>query len=117
MFVDGYEFKAYNAMGLKKFTDQDKDLVKDVKLSAPDLGSFGAWWNYIKNAGTLAPIEKGSKGVPEGVLRLGATFVVNRNDVVYQWNDRVPGDHPDLNQVLRAAQKAAQQQSIFRLPW
>lgn len=44
---------------------------------------------------------------PEGVRQVGGTFVVNGNDVVYQWNDRVPGDHPNIDVVMAVAQEAA----------
>ena len=55
--------------------------------------------------------------IPEGVLRLGGTFVVSGNDIVYRWNDTVPGDHPDINNVLNIAQEASNQKSnIFSLP-
>lgn len=108
MLVDGYELSAYNAMGLKKFTDQDKEVVQRVKLTAPDLGGLGQWFSYLSSAGALAPVEKGSKDFPEGVLRLGATFVVQGNNVIYQHNDRLPGDHPDLDDVVAAVEKAQQ---------
>jgi hypothetical protein len=44
--------------------------------------------------------------VPEGVLRLGGTFVVKGDKVLYQWNDRLPGDHPDIQEVLEIAKSA-----------
>lgn len=30
------------------------------------------------------------------------------NDVLYQWSDQIPGDHPDIDAVLAVAKEAAQ---------
>mmetsp|Transcript_21622 Transcript_21622/g.31361 ORF Transcript_21622/g.31361 Transcript_21622/m.31361 type:complete len:126 (-) Transcript_21622:266-643(-) len=104
MFVDDYSFAAYKAVGFKSFTDTDKEAAKQVKLSAPNL-SFKQWMSYFGNVGKLSPIPKDMKfgQVPEGVLRLGGTFVINGDKVLYQWSDRVPGDHPDIQEVLKIA--------------
>lgn len=108
MFVDGYDFTAYKEAGFIRFDEQDKDVAKGVSLSAPELDGFGEWWKYLSNASKLSPIPKG-KGFefPEGVLRLGGTFVLNGDEIVYQWSDRLPGDHPEINDVLSIAKEAA----------
>jgi len=107
MFVDDYSFGAYKAVGFKSFTDVDKDVAKEVKMTAPDL-SFKQWMGYMGNVGKVSPIPKDMKfgEVPEGVLRLGGTFVVKDDDVVYQWSDRLPGDHPDIGNILDFAIEA-----------
>mmetsp|Transcript_36640 Transcript_36640/g.85634 ORF Transcript_36640/g.85634 Transcript_36640/m.85634 type:complete len:85 (-) Transcript_36640:283-537(-) len=66
---------------------------------------------YFGNVMRVSPIPEGMKfgEVPEGVLRLGGTFVVRGDDVAYQWNDRLPGDHPDLEEVFAAAERAAKE--------
>lgn len=45
--------------------------------------------------------------LPMGVLRLGGTFVVSGEDVLYAWSDTVPGDHPKVDDVIAIAAKAA----------
>jgi hypothetical protein len=45
--------------------------------------------------------------IPEGVLRLGGTFVMNGDQIIYRWSDRLPGDHPDIEEVLQIAKEAA----------
>jgi len=79
-------------------------------MTAPDLGGFGGWWKYFTNVVKISPIPKdgGMKlgDVPEGVLRLGGTFVIKDDDVVYQWSDRLPGDHPVVQDVFDIAQTA-----------
>lgn len=104
MFVDDYSFDAYKSVGFKSFTEVDKDVVKDVKMAAPDL-SFKQWMGYFSKVMKVSPIPKDMKfgDVPEGVLRLGGTFVVDGDEVLYQWSDRLPGDHPDLDEVLDIA--------------
>lgn len=108
MFVDGYEFAAYEAAGFGSFADVDKEVAKDVKMSAPDLG-LGQWMGYFGAVGKVSPIPKDMKfgQIPEGVLRLGGTFVVKGDEVLYQWSDRLPGDHPDISKVLSLAVEAS----------
>jgi len=108
IFVDGYDFTAYKDAGFGRFDEQDKEVVKQVTLEAPDLGGVGEWWKYFSNVMKVSPIPKDMKfgDIPEGVLRLGGTFVVNGNDVVYQWSDRLPGDHPEISTVLGAAKES-----------
>jgi len=100
--VDDYSFEAYNGVGFGSVADTDKEALKDVKMSAPDLG-FGQWMSYFGSVMKLSPVENFGE-VPEGVLRLGGTFVVNGNDVKYQWSDRIPGDHPNIPDVVEIAQ-------------
>lgn len=106
MFVDDYSFEAYKSVGFQSFLDTDKEAVKDVKMAAPDL-SFSQWMSYFGSVMKVSPIPSDMKfgDVPEGVLRLGGTFVVSGDDVVYQWSDRIPGDHPDIQQVLDEAKE------------
>ena len=106
MFVDGYDFDAYNSVGFGSLGESMNISASDVKMTAPELGGFGGWWKYISNVVSLSPVEPGKSGIPEGVKRLGGTFVVKGDDVVYQWNDKVPGDHPDLNDVMKVVQDA-----------
>lgn len=107
-FVDGYDFTAYNSAGFEKF-DSVKIDSKNLKLTPPELG-FGEWWSYLTNSMKLAPIPDDMKfgEIPEGVLRLGGTFVVKGNNIVYQWSDKIPGDHPSVDEVYSIAQNAAQ---------
>jgi len=104
MFVDDYTFGAYKAVGFKSFTEMEADVVKGVTLSAPNL-SFRQWMGYFGNVVKVSPVPKGMKfgEIPEGTLRLGGTFVVKGDEVIYQWSDRLPGDHPDIQEVLDVA--------------
>jgi len=81
--------------------------VKEAKLAKPDL-SFQQWMSYFGSVMKVSPIPKDMKfgEIPEGVLQLGGTFVVDGNEVVYQWSDRVPGDHPEIDDVLAAAKNS-----------
>lgn len=107
MFVDGYDFAAYESVGFGKFTDVDPETAKEVKMAAPDL-SFGQWMGYARAVGKTSPIPKNMKfgEIPEGVLRLGGTFVVKGDEILYQWSDRLPGDHPEITEVLSLAIEA-----------
>mmetsp|Transcript_6022 Transcript_6022/g.13656 ORF Transcript_6022/g.13656 Transcript_6022/m.13656 type:complete len:114 (-) Transcript_6022:250-591(-) len=108
MFVDDYSFDAYKAVGFGRFDEVDKEAVKSVKMTAPDLG-FGEWMSYFSIVGKISPIPKDMKfgEIPQGVLRTGGTFVVQGNEVLYQWTDTVPGNHPVIEDVVKIATDAA----------
>jgi len=100
-FVDASStFDAYEAVGFKKLGDS---IPSSVNMKAPTL-SGAQWWAYARNVMTLSPVDtKNIKPeVPEGVLRLGGTFVLDGDQVVYAWADAVPGDIPDVDQVLQS---------------
>jgi hypothetical protein len=103
MFVDGYSFDAYNKVGLGKIAENPSLAVKgSTKLRPPGLNPF-RWLDYIRNVMFLSPIDP-AKPVqfPEGVLRLGATFAIDGDKIVYVYEDGVPGDHPNPADVIKA---------------
>jgi len=111
MVVDDYNFQAYQSVGFKRFDEQDKEVVKNIDMSkygAPDL-KFGEWINYFKTVAKVSPIPTDMKfgDVPEGVLWTGGTFVIQGNEVLYQWTDTVPGNHPNIDEVVEIAKDAA----------
>eukprot|EP00954_Amorphochlora_amoebiformis_P020671 1341046-Amorphochlora_amoeboformis.AAC.1 len=83
---------AYKAMGFGKFGDNPALSAEASKrLKKPEGVN---WWKYLSNVVKLSPIPKGEKipfgQVPEGVKRLGGTFVVNGENIVYSWADGLP---------------------------
>jgi hypothetical protein len=110
MFVDDYSFDAYKAAGFSRFdqVDKESDAVKNFKMTAPELG-FKEWMNYFGVVSKVSPLPKDMKfgQVPEGVLWTGGTFVVQGDDVVYQWTDTIPGNHPVIEEVVSIAKDAA----------
>jgi hypothetical protein len=106
IFVDNTKtFEAYKAVGFGNLTDVDKSTKPEMK--PPGFG-FGEWAKYLMNVIALSPIDPNEKltGPPEGVLRLGGTFVLKKNDIVYAWADALPGAHPEPNDVVSAAKLA-----------
>lgn len=105
-FVDDYSFAAYESAGLG-VAGKDMD-TRGTKLTNPGL-SMQQWWSYVTNVVGLSPVPKDLKfgEVPAGVLRLGGTFVVRGDEVLYAWKDKIPGDHPDINEVVKTAIEAA----------
>jgi len=99
MYVDdSRDFALYEACGFGKFTDAKRS--KEQAKLKPTNFTFGDWWSYLSNVAKLAPIRKGEPGVPEGVLRLGGTFVLAGDDVEYAFADALPGAHPEIRDVL-----------------
>lgn len=100
IFVDDLSMGAYEALGFGTMDDAIKNPPKDLKLKAPAIGGLGPWMSYLGHVMDLSPVDTKTKNF-EGVKRLGGTFVVDGDDIIYQWNDRLPGDTPDLNQVMK----------------
>ena len=53
----------------------------------------------LTNVAAVAPIRKDKPmtGVPEGVLRLGGTFVLDGDDVNYAHAEELPGTSPEVD--------------------
>eukprot|EP00596_Hydrurales_sp_CCMP1899_P001919 CAMPEP_0119042840 /NCGR_PEP_ID=MMETSP1177-20130426/16198_1 /TAXON_ID=2985 /ORGANISM="Ochromonas sp, Strain CCMP1899" /LENGTH=112 /DNA_ID=CAMNT_0007009877 /DNA_START=449 /DNA_END=787 /DNA_ORIENTATION=- len=101
MLVDDYSFNAFKEMGFGKIGENPELAIKGTKnLKAPALGPM-RFASYLSNVGKLAPIPKQVTGIPEGVIRLGGTFGVDGGDIVYIYEDGVPGDHPMPSEVLK----------------
>jgi hypothetical protein len=123
VFVDGYDRQLYADAGFGTISDaaNDRDRAKDAarRLRAPDLGGFGRWFRYLANAAQLTPVPPSPRpsgnggggggalfGIPSGVLQLGGTLVVRGDRVLFRHEDAVPGDVPDLNEVVRVLEGA-----------
>jgi len=100
---DEVEFQAYEAAGFGTLADVSSDDVPPVTV--PRLGGAGAWWKYLTNVASLSPVPAQFRfgQIPQGVLRLGGTFVLNGDRVLFAHADKLPGDHPPIPDVLRAA--------------
>mmetsp|Transcript_6976 Transcript_6976/g.23865 ORF Transcript_6976/g.23865 Transcript_6976/m.23865 type:complete len:145 (-) Transcript_6976:322-756(-) len=98
VFVDDSEsFEAYEAAGFGKIGDAQPTL--DM-IKAPE-GLDG--WKYLTTVPKVSPTPKRFGEFPEGVVRLGGTFVLKGDDIAFGWSDVVPGDHPKIADVLAAA--------------
>ena len=102
LFVDDSpERDAYTGQGFGK--------IGDVKPETSEMSKPGftpsQWWSYLSNVMSLSPVPKDIKfgEVPQGVLQLGGTFVIEGDDVTYAWADPIPGQHPEPEDVLTAA--------------
>ncbi|GMH57452.1 hypothetical protein TrRE_jg8932 [Triparma retinervis] len=102
--IDNFQ-ETYGAVGLGTMSDGMKG-VKDFKLAPPK--GVNAW-SYLKNVMKLSPVDAGALKfgeIPEGVMRLGGTFVLRRMEdgsieEIYRHEDKVPGDHPSIEEVLK----------------
>jgi hypothetical protein len=108
MLVDDYSFNAFKSVGFGKIGENAELAIKGTKnLKLPQLAPM-RMMSYLQNVGKLAPVPKdilANPGVPEGVIRLGGTFGVEGEDVVYLYEDGVPGDHPKPEDVLKSFSK------------
>jgi hypothetical protein len=104
MLVDDYSFAAYNGAGLGRIAERRDLAVKGTRQMKPPSLRPKQWLAYIRNFAKLSPIPKdfNMRSVPEGVTRLGATFGVVGNQVIYVYEDGVPGDHPDPLEVIKS---------------
>jgi hypothetical protein len=102
---DCEESFAYTSVGLGRFDEQQQDAVKNVTLSVPQLGGIRGWWKYLTTVGSIQPMTSETKfgEIPQAIFRLSGTFVVQGDTLIYRWNDKIPGDHPDVRRVLEIA--------------
>jgi hypothetical protein len=100
-------FSAYKKAGFGRFDEIDPAVARQVKLQAP---AGINWMTYLGSVMKVSPVPKDQKlfggGLPEGVLRLGGTFVVKGDEILYRWADRLPGDHPNIEEVWKIASDA-----------
>ena len=101
-FVDDYEFASFEAVGLQKMDFEYKAPEGALgRMSAPDLGGIGGWWNYLKSSVELSPIPEGKGNeFPQGVMMLGGTFVIDGDEVIFSYQDPLPGVEADLSAVM-----------------
>ena len=94
-------FDLYEAAGFGKI---GAVAPANAHIKPPAFG-WREWWAYLSNVAALAPIRKDvpMTGVPEGVLRLGGTFVLDGDDVAYAHSEELPGMSPEVNDVMRDA--------------
>eukprot|EP00854_Cymbomonas_tetramitiformis_P005481 gene5481-6644_t len=98
---DSSDFAAYQSAGFGKIGETE---VKKVQMAKPEL-TGQQWFTYARNVMALSPVPKDLKfgEFPEGVLRLGGTFVLDGDKVIYAWADPIPGQHPAVEDVIAAA--------------
>ena len=111
MFGDTLDRMSYKNLTLPLISELDSEVAKDAagQLSAPQGLGMKDWWNYFRSAIKLSPIDRETQKlgqIPEGVLQLGGTFLLLNDDIIYQWNDQLPGNTPDLQEVLDVARNA-----------
>ena len=111
LFGDTLDRTSYKNLTLPLISELDSELTKNAagRLTAPQGLGVKDWWNYFRSAIKLSPIDRETQTLgqlPEGVLQLGSTFLLLNDDIIYQWNDKLPGDTPDLQEVLDIARNA-----------
>ena len=111
MVVDGYDFEAYRQAGFGRFDEKPASVTDGVKPKPITLGGVKGWWTFLSSFMPLAPVtpdmEFPEMLTPEGLFWVGGTMVVQGDDIVYRWDDRISGDHPDAADVLAIAKDAA----------
>jgi hypothetical protein len=113
MVVDGYDFAAYKQAGFGRFDEKPKSITDNVEPKPIVLGGVKGWWTFLTSFAPLAPVTPDMKFpemfTPEGLFWVGGTMVVKGNEIVYRWNDRISGDHPDggAAKVLQIARDAS----------
>eukprot|EP00238_Polyblepharides_amylifera_P001816 CAMPEP_0196573712 /NCGR_PEP_ID=MMETSP1081-20130531/3569_1 /TAXON_ID=36882 /ORGANISM="Pyramimonas amylifera, Strain CCMP720" /LENGTH=140 /DNA_ID=CAMNT_0041891529 /DNA_START=678 /DNA_END=1100 /DNA_ORIENTATION=+ len=96
-FVDDTpDLDAYTAAGFASIGSAFPDMDN---MKMPDLG--GQWMDYAASVMAISPVDVARPSLSK-VLRLGGTFVIGDDKVLYAWADTVPGDHPDVKSVLKA---------------
>lgn len=101
---DPKKLEAYKSLGFPSFTELKGADAKGIKFRSPKL-SFSDMWKYMTNVGSISPVDSKSKSY-ESVLKNGGTFVIQGDEVIFQWFDKVPGDYPNPEDVLAIVKQA-----------
>lgn len=105
IFVDKPTFEAYNTMGIGIiFQDLEKTKKGGMNFKLPKL-SFDQWKDYLKSINQLT--DPNVVRTKEVVTRLGATYAIDGEDIVYSYEEGVPGDNPNPLSVLEILTKAS----------
>lgn len=108
-FVDGYDFEAYKKAGFGRFDEKPKEVTENVKPKPAKLGGIQGWWTFLTNFLPLAPVTPDMKFpenlTPEGLFWVGGTMVIKGDDIVYRWDDRISGDHPEASEIVEIAKR------------
>lgn len=109
--VDGYDFAAYKEAGFGRFDEKPESVTKDVVPRPIELGGWKGWWTFLTSFMPLAPVTPDMKFpemlTPEGLFWVGGTMVIQGDEIVYRWDDRNSGDHPNASKVLEIAKDMA----------
>mmetsp|Transcript_28791 Transcript_28791/g.81217 ORF Transcript_28791/g.81217 Transcript_28791/m.81217 type:complete len:169 (-) Transcript_28791:183-689(-) len=112
VLVDDYEFGAYQAAGFSRFDKQNSQtmMAASKRISLPPFEGWKDWWTYLTTAGKIMPIPKDATFgyYPVGIVQLGGTFVINGNDIVYRWSEKLPSDHPEIEEVWSIAKEESE---------
>ncbi len=97
IFVDKPSFAAYKSMGIGKLFD-DMELTKKggKNFKIPGL-TWKEWTNYFSSVSKISPDKD---AVVEIGSQLGASYAVNGKDIVYFYEEGIPGDSPDPLTVI-----------------
>ena len=110
--VDGYDFEAYRKAGFGRFDQEPETSLAGIKPKSIELGGVSGWFKFLSNFLTLAPVTPEmtfpENLTPEGLFWVGGTIVIRGDDVVYRWNDRISGDHPEVDDVIEEAKRHMQ---------
>jgi hypothetical protein len=111
MVVDGYDFAGYKRAGFGRFDEKPKSVTDNAVPKPIDLGGWKGWWTFLTSFMSLAPVtpDMGFPEMltPEGLLWVGGTIVIRGDEIIYRWDDRISGDHPDASEILAIARAAA----------
>lgn len=106
-FVDGYDFAAYKDAGFGRFDEKPKEIIDNVKPKPAQFGGIRGWWTFLTSFIPLAPVTPDMKFpeslTPEGLFWVGGTFVIKDDEIVYRWDDRISGDHPEATEIVEIA--------------
>mmetsp|Transcript_11090 Transcript_11090/g.30643 ORF Transcript_11090/g.30643 Transcript_11090/m.30643 type:complete len:96 (-) Transcript_11090:602-889(-) len=90
-------------MGYRSFLERPDDGLK-LKVRVP-FTTLGEYVKYFRIFLKLAPFtdDLGFGELPPGGLVNGGTIVIRDDQIVYEWKDALPGDYPNVQDVMDAA--------------
>jgi len=103
-FVDTSEKQdAYAALNFRPDFEGGKELDSNGNTVGLKTLNRVDWMGYLGSVAGLSPKPAEGEQFPEGVKKQGGTFVLQgRDKIAFASADRIPGDDPAVNVVLRS---------------
>ena len=102
VLTDGYSLDAYNKVGFTNIGDNLDLSMKGIRrFHIPNLSSE-QWKDYSNTMAKLTPLTTlwDIWKLPEGVRRLGGTFALEDQNILYGSEEGLPGDNPNPDDVI-----------------
>ena len=102
ILVDNLGLKAYKSLGFEKIGENPKNAIKGtLNMKMPTNINFKEYLKTVQNDFNSRSKNDFKERVPS-LAQLGGTIAVNKNNIVFFYEEGVPGDNANPLEVLKS---------------